>query len=113
MTQRDVIKPIQEPSLEGIVDDAQSSTSGARAGNQAAEHTKPDSKRPTTKKLVMRKLMARKSGATMQALTNATGWQPHSVRAALSGMRHSDLHIERGKNRKGETVYAIKTPKGG
>jgi DNA-binding transcriptional regulator PaaX len=43
----------------------------------------------------------------MQAMMDATGWQAHSLRAALSGLRKSGIAVERRSNRKGQTVYAI------
>mgnify|MGYP000073640016 CR=1 FL=1 len=44
-------------------------------------------------------------GATVPALQDATGWQPHSVRAALTGLRKKGIDIARDKNGKGETIY--------
>lgn len=32
-------------------------------------------------------LLSREGGATLDDLTRATGWLPHTVRAALSGLR--------------------------
>lgn len=51
------------------------------------------------------KLMRRKQGATIPALQEATGWLPHSVRAALTGLRKKGIEISRDKNGKGETIY--------
>ncbi|SLN72337.1 DUF3489 domain-containing protein [Oceanibacterium hippocampi] len=51
------------------------------------------------------KLLRRKRGATVCALQEVTGWQPHTVRAALSGFRKKGVTIEREKNGRGETVY--------
>ena len=44
-------------------------------------------RRRETKTDTIRRLLSRKTGADLSALQKATGWQPHSVRAALSGMR--------------------------
>jgi len=41
-------------------------------------------KKPTKAALVVN-LLKRKSGASLEELTRATGWQPHSVRGFLSG----------------------------
>lgn len=60
---------------------------------------------PTTKKAAISKLLHRKQGATLAALQDATGWKPHSLRAALTGLRKSGVEIRRGSNTKGETVY--------
>ena len=53
------------------------------------------------------KLMRRKQGATIPALQEATGWLPHSVRAALTGLRKKGIEISRDKNGKGETIYRV------
>lgn len=40
------------------------------------------------------KLLTRSQGATLDALCKATGWQAHSVRALLSGLRKAGCQIE-------------------
>ena len=63
--------------------------------------------KPEPKKQVLRRLVERKSGASMATLMEATGWQAHSVRAALSGLRKDGVAVQRRSNRKGETMYAL------
>ncbi|MFZ1661277.1 MAG: DUF3489 domain-containing protein [Paracoccaceae bacterium] len=67
--------------------------------------TKP---RPTKSELVIR-LLSRKPGADLAALQGATGWQAHSVRAVLSGLRKAGYAIERqpAKSGAGGPVYRI------
>jgi len=48
-----------------------------------------------TKTAILRKLLSRKTGANLATLQSATGWQPHSVRAALSGLRKAGYTIDR------------------
>lgn len=62
-----------------------------------------------TKAATVRKLLARKSGADLAALQKATGWQAHSVRAALSGLRKAGYTIDRvlPKTEDGAAVYRI------
>ena len=48
-----------------------------------------------SKTAILRKLLSRKSGADLAALRSVTGWQPHSVRAALSGLRKAGYTIDR------------------
>lgn len=48
-----------------------------------------------TKAAILRKLLSRKAGADLAALQSATGWQPHSIRAALSGLRKAGYGIDR------------------
>jgi hypothetical protein len=62
-----------------------------------------------TKAAILRKLLSRKAGADLAALQSATGWQAHSVRAALSGLRKAGYAIDRAEPAKpGEgAVYRI------
>lgn len=48
-----------------------------------------------TKSATIRRLLSRKTGADLAALQTATGWQPHSVRAALSTLRKAGYTIDR------------------
>ena len=48
-----------------------------------------------TKTAILRKLLSRKAGADLTTLQSATGWQPHSVRAAMSGLRKAGYTIHR------------------
>lgn len=62
-----------------------------------------------TKAAVLHRLLARKAGADLTTLQSATGWQPHSVRAGLSGLRKAGYTVERIKNTKpgGTATYRI------
>ena len=51
-------------------------------------------------------LLRRKNGASLVELGKTTGWQPHTVRAALTGLRKKGYNIER-KKRDDVTIYAI------
>ena len=50
--------------------------------------------REETKAAAVQRLLKRKSGATLAHLQKATGWQPHSVRAALSTLRKAGFTID-------------------
>lgn len=52
-------------------------------------------------------LLKRRKGATIADLMQATGWQVHSVRAALTGLRKRDVQVERERDKHGNTVYRI------
>ena len=55
-------------------------------------------------------MLARPQGATLEAICKATGWQPHSARAALSGHRKAGATIEREAPTDGKasgSVYRI------
>jgi hypothetical protein len=47
-------------------------------------------------------LLGREGGATLAELVEATGWLPHTTRAALTGLRHKGHVIE--KTRRSEMI---------
>lgn len=54
-------------------------------------------------------LLRREEGATLAEITEATGWLPHSTRAALTGLRKKGHAIEKTR-RADVTCYAVKAP---
>ena len=53
------------------------------------------------------KLLHRPNGASIAQLQKTAGWQPHSVRAALTGLRKKGHNIERDEDAKGVTRYRV------
>ncbi len=53
------------------------------------------------------KQLHRPNGASIAQLQKTVGWQPHSLRAALSGLRKKGHAIERGRDAKGVIHYCI------
>lgn len=60
-----------------------------------------------TKKSTLLRLISHPKGVTIDALMKAIGWQPHSVRAALTGLRKDGHKIGRSTNKKRNSVYRI------
>ncbi|AWN42746.1 DUF3489 domain-containing protein [Methylobacterium durans] len=54
-------------------------------------------------------LLRREQGATLQDLIGATGWLPHSTRAALTGLRKRGYGLTRTLDAEGESTYRIST----
>jgi DNA-binding MarR family transcriptional regulator len=52
---------------------------------------------PTTKSAAVVAHLQREQGATLAELVAATGWQPHTARAMLTGLRKKGHAIERRK----------------
>lgn len=48
-----------------------------------------------TKQALLVELISREGGATLEELTSATGWLPHTTRAAITGLRKRGQHVER------------------
>jgi predicted ArsR family transcriptional regulator len=63
-------------------------------------------KRPSSKLETILELLKRPEGAQLGQLEKVTGWQPHSVRAALTGLRKRDVAILREKQ-DGVTRYRV------
>ena len=65
--------------------------------------TKRPSTRPAlepvkkTKAALVLELLQRDGGATLSELVNATGWLPHTTRAALTSLRKKGNAIDRSK----------------
>lgn len=64
-------------------------------------------KRQGSKQDIIIRLLQRPNGATIPDLQKATGWQPHSVRAALTGLRKKGHQIQRTKTNGGVTQYRM------
>jgi len=52
-------------------------------------------------------LLQRDQGASLDDLIAATGWLPHTTRAALTGLRQRGYGLARSKAADGRTVYRI------
>lgn len=55
--------------------------------------TVPITPTPNSKISIVIDLLQREEGATLDDLMTATGWQPHSTRAALTGLRKKGYAI--------------------
>lgn len=82
--------------------------SGAAA--HPAEDKRPPRKMPaggqaTTRRGQLLALLQRKTGASMAEMQQVTGWQPHSVRALLSGLRKDGMTVTCAKHEKGPNRY--------
>ena len=92
-------------------DDAQTAAPPTAAPSTGHPKAKPA---PITKTAAIIALLKRNTGATLAELIAATGWLPHTTRAALTGLRKKGHVIERSK--RGEaTCYriALRAPDGG
>jgi hypothetical protein len=65
----------------------------------ASAPTAPIESKPRggSKQALLCDLMRSEAGASLQELTSATNWQPHTVRAALTGLRKRGLEVAKEK----------------
>lgn len=93
--------------VAAVITDAGRAAVAAADGKPVAEepHTGEDSgpspTEPQTKQALLIAMLQRHEGATLGELAEATGWLPHTTRAALTGLR-----------KKGHTVIRIKEQAG-
>ena len=83
----------------GVGEDAEHEQSSAPSGPPA----------PTphvTKASMVLTLLRREQGATLEELVAATGWLPHTTRAALTGLRKKGHLIDKAK-RDDQTCYRV------
>lgn len=66
----------------------------------------PSPAKRATKAALLVTLLEREAGATLPELISATGWLPHTLRAALTGLRRKGHAVERGR-RDDVTCYSI------
>ena len=78
----------------------------ARQGRRAAKAA-PELNQGGTKQARVIALLERDTGATLDEFVAATGWLPHTTRAALTGLRHKGFVLDKSKREDGTTVYRI------
>ncbi|MDP3495656.1 MAG: DUF3489 domain-containing protein [Hyphomonadaceae bacterium] len=88
-------------------------TETAQPRARKARATAPVSLTPKTKKDQFVELLRAKAGSDVKTLSDALGWQPHTVRAALTGLRKAGVTVEKLPPREGElTRYRINAKRG-
>jgi hypothetical protein len=75
------------------------------SGNKASTNSAAASPRAGTKQALVMEMLCGKKGATLDALIGATGWLPHTTRAALTGLRRRGFSIERTREEGSDSIY--------
>jgi hypothetical protein len=76
-----------------------------RAG--AATKSDPDRPPTSTKRAVLIGMLERAEGASVAEIGLRLGWLPHTVRAAITGLRHAGHEVTRSKAPSGQSVYRL------
>ncbi len=77
---------------------AETQTSTSKRGKSppsAPARAKVSGPRGRTKQALIVEMLSQEQGTTLAALIDATGWLPHTTRAALTGLRKKGYAIER------------------
>ena len=86
----------------------------ARSARGAAkpENVKSDAApRAGSKQALVIAMLSKEKGVTLDALIEATGWLPHTTRAAMTGLRKRGYMIERSCHEKLGSLYRITSVK--
>ena len=90
----------------GVVQSVAASKLRQARGASRAGASKPGAK---SKQDQLIGLLSKPNGARISVIIDRLGWQAHTVRAAVSGLRKRGFEIATSKSAKtGEIVYAIK-----
>ena len=65
--------------------------------------------KPRSKQQLLADLLVRDEGATLDEMISATGWQPHTTRAALTGLKKKGYSLSSNKV-DGVRTYRAVTP---
>ena len=69
--------------------------------------TTPTKSPRKTKSAAVTRMLNRAKGATIVEIETATGWQPHSCRAFLSGIRKTGATLTKEERPDGKTAFRI------
>ena len=78
-----------------------------KAAEPGEAQRETDAPRRGSKRAQIIALMQGMAGATLNDMVEATGWLPHTTRAALTGLRHKGYAIAKSRNAEAKTVYRI------
>jgi len=66
-----------------------------------------DRPRASTKRAALIGMLERPEGASVAEIGQRLGWLPHTVRAAMTGLRHAGREVTRSKDATGQSVYRL------
>ena len=99
-----------KPSAQSVAPRAARAKCRASVKLPEADAQTSASARPVTKRDQLAALLVRDEGATLDQMIAATGWLPHTTRAALTGLRKAGYAIDSDKN-DGVRTYRAVAPK--
>jgi hypothetical protein len=98
--------------IAGVVTTAQELEKVEKLTSEAPEKQSDDRASPSvcrqrTKRALIIELLNRSGGASLDELIAATGWLPHTSRAALTWLRHKGFVLEKSLRPDGKSIYRI------
>jgi Protein of unknown function (DUF3489) len=103
-TEKQEPKSLAQEHLTDSMDSSAASDMAAKVGTAAP--------REGSKLASVMALLRRSEGATIDVLTKATGWLPHTTRAAITGVRKRGYSVILDRSAEGASVYRLADPQG-
>src|SRR5439155_24006938 len=100
-------KPVRKTAHKPAKSASKRQPAAKAASSRSSEARAPATPARSSKKAAIVALLERPNGAAISDLTKATGWQTHSVRAALTGLRKEGKELVRDKDAAGVTHYRL------
>ncbi len=104
---RDLPVKVPSPEVAETVPVRANPASNPDAGTAMA--AEPSAPRAGTKRAQLIALLVRPEGASVTEIGRTLGWLPHTVRAALTGLRHAGQAVTRAKADDGGSIYRVET----
>jgi len=103
-----VEEPGEQPNARGEKPARKSRRAAKPAGRKGAKRAAGDAApRAGSKLALVIDMLGARGGATIDALVKATGWLPHTTRAALTGLRKRGYRIEKDRGDDDATRYRV------
>jgi hypothetical protein len=106
----DVSTTHQEPPEQTVSPSEPVLPAGDAPTSSVADADRP---RASTKRAMLIGMLERAEGASVAEIGQRLGWLPHTVRAAITGLRHAGREVTRSKDPSGQSVYrfaSVETP---
>jgi Protein of unknown function (DUF3489) len=95
------------PTAETVGASAAAKAPPAKTAAQAEPRTIDGAPRPGSKQALVVEMLCADDGASLDGLVKATGWLPHTTRAALTGLRKKGFLVERVRDESKGSLYRI------
>lgn len=89
---------------------AKGASRAAAAESKATEAKATPIEPRQTKAATVEAMLSSKEGVTLEAMCSVTGWQSHTCRAFLTGLRKKGREVVRYKDEQGGSIYRMTPP---
>jgi hypothetical protein len=100
-------RPEKPRGADGVNEATMRSFSDSAEPEKPSRETTVQAGGTDTKRAQLIMLLERPDGASIEEIGERLGWLPHTVRAALTGLRHAGRELKRDKNAEGRSVYRL------